>query len=177
MSPPARAVAHSFCSTAVVLALHVSATEAAPSLNFLPWSNFLADKDWRGRGGALWPLLQMQQHPAPAVGATYVGTMSMPILGKQTFMIRVLTRSHAQITLVGALNLDEPAKYAMSSDGSGVLEIEFSPPTLALLWRYRTRIRSVKYSRSDDSCRLVIQPGWSWIPAFHVRLSREQVAK
>ena len=107
---------------AVVLALHVSATEAAPSLNFLPWSNF------RGRGGSLWPLLQMEQHPAPAVGATYVGTMSMPILGRQTFMIRVLTRSHAQITLVGALNLDEPAKYAMSSDGSGVLEIEYSPP-------------------------------------------------
>merc|ERR1712151_442378 len=51
---------------------------------------------------------QQRQRHLPVPGALYSCTMTMPVIGRQTFMLHVLTRSRARITLQGRLNLDEP---------------------------------------------------------------------
>ena len=111
----------------------------------------------------------------PPNGAVYVGHMKLPLLGEQTFMLRIESRSSARITLVGAMSLDELAEYASegASDESGSgnlqLNMNFNEPTLNLLARYRTRIRSTLYNPDGDYATLVICPP---LLTIRVRLHR-----
>ena len=115
-------------------------------------------------------LLFGQQLPPP--GALYVGHMKLPILGQQTFMLRIVSRTKAKITLHGAMNLDEYGEYVVerSSSGEVSLHVDFNEPTLALLNRFKTRIRHVKYFDEDDYAELTIAP--LILPTFRVRLHR-----
>ena len=112
----------------------------------------------------------------PPYGAVYDCTVRMPIIGEQTFMLRVLSRTHAQIVLRGKLNLDEPAKYwtevNSGTEGRTRIRIAFNEPTLDLLARWRTRIRAVWYEHDGDYAILVIAP--PLIPAIRVRLARRR---
>ena len=135
------------------------------------WSTLVRDREllWKQRD-ALW--FAVHKERGPTVGTLYIGSMKMPVIGQQTFMLRILSRSRAQIVLMGALNLDEPAKYSIHK-GSSTVEIEFNEPTIDLLRRWRTRIRTVSYFHEDDTCELVIAP--PLVPAIRVRLrSSEQ---
>ena len=44
---------------------------------------------------------RLDRNGRPPVGAIYVGTMKMPVIGRQTFMLRVLDRQRCQIVLIG----------------------------------------------------------------------------
>ena len=116
-----------------------------------------------------WQLL-LSRPPAPTVGALYVGSMRMPVIGQQTFMLRITGRHSARIILRGALNLDEPAIWSAANDGSGRVDIEFNEPTIDLLRRWKTRISGVSYRYEDDTCQLIIAP--PLIPAIRMRLRR-----
>lgn len=113
---------------------------------------------------------------APPKGAVYCATVRMPVIGRQSFMLRVLSRSRARIVLQGRLDLDEPARYSPEQKGLKrgrvSLLIDFNEPTKRLLARWKTRIRAVLYDPSDDVTILVIQP--PVIPAIHVRMKRVQ---
>ena len=108
----------------------------------------------------------------PPPGALYVGHMKLPILGQQTFMLRIVSHTKAKITLHGAMNLDEYGDFVVerSSSGEVSLLVDFNEPTLALLNRYKTRIRHVKYFDEDDYAELTIAP--LILPTFRVRLHR-----
>ena len=69
--------------------------------------------------------------------------MKLPILGDQVFMLRIVSRTKAKITLVGGMSLDEFAPYSIDEKPGGPvrLRLDFNKPTLQLLARYRTRIR------------------------------------
>ena len=89
-------------------------------------------------------------------------------------MLRVLSRTQAQIILRGPLGLDEPAQYwaeaEAGTDGRTRIRIAFNERTLELLARWKTRIRAVWYDTSDDYAIIVIAP--PLIPAIRLRLER-----
>jgi len=119
----------------------------------------------------------------PPVGAVYSAVLKMPLIGRQTFILRILRRKRiavetdgierglAQITLIGAMNLDEPAEFTVGGDGQ--IELDFNAATVALLRRMRTRIRSCTYYMQEDYTVLVVAP--PLVPAIHVRLLREEL--
>jgi len=137
-----------------------------------PWSALLPHDQFWKQQKLLWRSLRKDW--APSVGSLFVGSMKMPVIGRQTFMLRIISRTRAQIILAGALNLDEPATYSMGDDGSGWVDIVFNEATLDLLRRWRTTIRAVTYRHEDDTCQLVIAP--PVIPAIRVRLRRKSDA-
>lgn len=110
----------------------------------------------------------------PPSGALYVGHIKLPILGQQTFMLRIVSRTRAKIILVGAMNLDEYGHYTVASSRPDEpfvsLLVNFNEPTLALLDRYKTRIRAVKYFDGADVAELEICP--LILPTIRVRLNR-----
>lgn len=85
---------------------------ATPQPNFSnlgAWSNQLAGRlrAWTQKNEKLW-----RQHEAmwrhrrtpsfrPPSGAVYVGTMHMPVIGKQSFVLKIRSRQRCQITLIG----------------------------------------------------------------------------
>ena len=152
---------------------HSAASHARSPLK--KWSHRL----WQ-RHEELWKKREMlfaagDRAQLPPNGAVYVGHMKLPILGQQTFMLRIESQSSARITLDGAMSLDELAEYASagaSDEGAGGdlhLNMDFNEPTLALLARYRTRIRSTLYNADGDYATLVICPP---LLTIRVRLHR-----
>jgi len=116
----------------------------------------------------------------PPAGAVYKAVMKMPLIGHQTFILRILSRRRAvdksgvgrgvaQITLVGKMNLNEPAEFTILEDGR--MELEFNQPTTALLRRMRTRISSCTYCADEDQSVLVVAP--PLVPAIHVCMHRQ----
>ena len=153
---------------ASLLAIALLLQPAGSSTTGLPsWTHLL-----REQSHELWSRHAARREAGPAVGALYVGAIHMPIIGMQTFMLKIVSRHRARIILVGHLNLDEPASYAGPHDGTGAVDIEFNEPTQDLLRRWKTRIRSVSYWHDDDTCQLEISP--PLIPAIRVLLRRDK---
>lgn len=133
----------------------------------LPLSQFC--EHWQGIGYVMrhrsWRNCH-QGHKFPPEGAVYAATLGMPIIGVQTFMFHIRNRrrghypgevrGRAQITLKGAMNLNEPALFHRHS--TGTIDMTFNEATLALLTRMRTRIVGATYSVENDSIELVIAP-------------------
>ena len=135
-----------------------------------PWMQRFAD------GSSLTWLRKpaLRQRRRLHVGSLYVGRINLPILGEQTFMMRIVSRSVLRITLIGAMNLDELAPFreeASESEGTvRRLSVAFNEPTRALLRRYRTRIRSTTYHEDGDYGMLEICP--LFLPTIRVKMSR-----
>ena len=111
----------------------------------------------------------------PPKGAVYVGTINLPILGMQTFMMTIVSRSVVRITLTGAMNLDEEAAYRderIAETPVVRLLMSFNEPTRQLLGRYKTTIRSTLYYAEGDYGVLVISP--LILPAIRVRMERRR---
>ena len=59
--------------------------------NIMTWRHS-QEESWRHR---------LDRGARPPTGAIYVGTMNMPVIGRQTFVLKVLGRQRCQITLIG----------------------------------------------------------------------------
>ena len=74
---------------------------SAITSSFTSWTSAWTRKNeelWR-RQEELWR--RLDRGARPPAGAIYVGTMNMPVIGRQTFMLKVLGRQRCQITLIG----------------------------------------------------------------------------
>ena len=128
-------------------------------------------EEWRRHEQALRLRLDSNNRPPP--GAIYVATVNMPVIGSQTFMLRVTERQRCQIVLIGPLSLNEPASYteeASESDDVASLVMRFNEPTLDLLRRWRTRIKATTWHRDGDWAELLVSP--PLIPAIRIRMAR-----
>lgn len=151
--------------------------------------NFLLN---HGHRLALWPPQVSGAKNLPPKGAIYVGVMNMPVIGRQTFALRILGRNSAQIILIGRLNLDEPATFQAeplsddssgssssstggSSVGKGVVNmlIDFNRPTLELLGNWKTRITRCTYDADEDYATITISP--PLVPSIRVKLRRTSI--
>jgi len=117
--------------------------------------------------------LQLDRSARPPTGAVYVGVMKMPVIGKQTFMLRVLGRQRCQIVLIGRLMLNQPATYVedrTTKVGDIELVMCFNEPTQDLLRRWRTRIKATRWHRDGDYATLVVQA--PLIPPITIKMLR-----
>merc|ERR1712224_1097494 len=98
----------------------------------------------------------------------------MPVIGSQTFMLRVLGRQRCQIVLIGPLSLNEPAGYSEAAhhpdSGEISLAMRFNEATMDLLRRWRTKIKSAAWHRGGDYATLLIAP--PLIPPIRIRMVR-----
>ena len=123
------------------------------------------EEQWRGR-------LHQLNSARPPPGAVYVGTMNMPVIGRQTFVLRLLGRQRCQIVLIGPLSLNEPATYAeervRKREDTLVLAVDFNAATLDFLKAWRTRIRECTWHVDGDYATILIKA--PVIPAIRVKM-------
>ena len=164
-------------TAALAVAALAAAAGAAPAPEKSSWHAKLWDRQegfWRQPFGG--PLAVWRPQPGvalPPKGAMFVGTMNMPVIGRQTFALRVLGKNSAQIILIGRLALDEPATFSAETDaetGRTRMDIDFNPRTLELLSNWRTRITRVEYDAAEDVATITISP--PLIPSIRVKLRR-----
>lgn len=105
---------------------------------------------------------------APPIGARYERELRLPVIGLQKLSLHILTKSAARITLIGALNLDEPIKYSI--DSAGNLLFQLSERTIRLLRRLGVSLRAAEYTPDGDSAAVTISP--PMIPPIRIALAR-----
>ncbi|KAL1500201.1 hypothetical protein AB1Y20_012870 [Prymnesium parvum] len=107
-------------------------------------------------------------------GAVYSCTVHLPIVGEQSFVLRIDSHRLARIILKGRLSLDEPAEFQVGSQAEHAQHVQvlisFNQATVDLLARWKTKIRAVLYHPEDDYTVLVIAP--PLIPAIRVKMER-----
>ena len=160
---------------AVLVAAASGPSPAPPSLSTATWRSFWQSREqlWREQEARWRQRLLDRGGGKPQAGAVYTRTLNMPVIGRQTFMLRVLGRQRCQIVLIGPLSLNEPASYVEESTAAnGVIRLAmvFNEPTLELLRRWRTRIKGTTWTRDGDFATLVVQP--PLIPAIRIRMER-----
>lgn len=92
--------------------------------------------------------------PGPPVGSYYKTTVSFPMLGKQEVLFYVASRSRANLTLKGILNIDDVVEY--SFDASGELTFQLSEKLQAKLDRFHCRLSSPIYDRTKDVSSIIL---------------------
>jgi len=103
----------------------------------------------------------------PPVGAAYKRTISLPVIGKQTVELVILSDKLARIMLSGRLMIDEPVSYSFSE---GKLSFELSQATKRLLRRFRTSLEAAGYDGRTDTSWVDV---WPPLPlSVRIRLSR-----
>lgn len=108
----------------------------------------------------------------PPVGAVYTRTISLPVIGKQTVELSILSKGLARIVLSGRmLNVDEPVTYTFVD---GRLSFELSEETKRTLRRFRTSLEGAGYDGELDESWVVV---WPPLPlSVRIRLKRAQGA-
>ena len=104
------------------------------------------------------------------VGASYTGALQLPVLGQQSLRLTVTTDRQAQITLAGAINLNEPIEYSLGPEGK--LAFILNEATDGVLKRLGTRLLQAEYHKANDSSEITIAP--PLVPAIRVQLMRAE---
>ena len=104
----------------------------------------------------------------PPLGAVYSRTVRLPVIGKQTVELAIVSSNQARLMLSGRLNLDEPVSYSFSE--SGELRFELTEATQRLLRRFRTTLDAAGYDGGTDTSWVVV---WPPLPlSVRIRLKR-----
>lgn len=91
------------------------------------------------------------------VGAFYTLSLNVPVIGSQTFELKILSPSVAHLRIKGRiLNINDTVRYHLDEDGN--LEFSLSEKTKRILRRFRTSLSSVEYCNETDTPRVVVNP-------------------
>merc|ERR1711892_667322 len=82
----------------------------------------------------------------PPLGTKYASVVQLPVIGEQHFGLSVTSDREAQLTLQGAIDLDEPIQYSVGSDGK--LEFTLSETTTRILGRLGTTLLHAEYFKA-----------------------------
>ena len=107
---------------------------------------------------------------SPPVGATYKRSLSLPVIGKQTIELKIISDCDARIMISGRLHLDEPVRYSFSPEGQ--LKFELTDTTHRILRRFRTTLDAAGYDGATDTSWVVV---WPPLPlSIRIQLKREE---
>mmetsp|Transcript_17445 Transcript_17445/g.33105 ORF Transcript_17445/g.33105 Transcript_17445/m.33105 type:complete len:163 (+) Transcript_17445:234-722(+) len=90
-------------------------------------------------------------------GSTYRTELSVPVLGTQSFVLKILDDSNARIWIHGVLKLDDSISYAVD-EVTGKISFVLTEKTKRVLRRFGTRLGSVGYDAERDEARLEVKP-------------------
>lgn len=100
------------------------------------------------------------------LGTKYASVVQLPVIGEQHFGLSVTSDREAQLTLQGAIDLDEPIQYSVGSDGK--LEFTLSETTTRILGRLGTTLLHAGACLLLDSpirCMTLPAPSWPCLPS------------
>jgi hypothetical protein len=101
-------------------------------------------------------------------GALYSRTLTLPIIGRQTVSLAIVSPSVARLLLSGHLVLDEPVVYQFLP--SGDIKFHLTDETKRVLRAYRTTLIRAEYEEVSDTPVVVLSPP---LPTLvHFRLKR-----
>lgn len=89
-------------------------------------------------------------------GSIYRSEVSVPVLGPQSFVLKIIDENTARIWIRGVLKLDDSIRYAV--DDMGRISFMLTDKTKRILRRFGTRLGSVGYDAERDEARLEVQP-------------------
>ena len=92
-----------------------------------------------------------------APGSIYRSEMSVPVLGPQSFVLKILDDTTARIWIRGVLKLDDSIEYTVD-EATRKISFVLTDKTKRLLRRFGTRLGSVGYDPDRDEARLEVQP-------------------
>ena len=92
----------------------------------------------------------------PPPGAVYHRTVRLPVIGRQTVRLSIVSTTKATLQLQGALNIDEPVAYRISSTGE--LSFELTDATQAVLKRFRTSLIAAGFDPDTDGAYVIVWP-------------------
>lgn len=90
-------------------------------------------------------------------GALYRTEVLVPVLGPQSFVLKILDDSTARIWIRGVLRLDDSISYRVDED-TGKIFFVLTDKTQRVLRRFGTRLGSVGYDAERDEARLEVKP-------------------
>lgn len=89
-------------------------------------------------------------------GSIYRSEVSVPVLGPQSFVLKIIDENTARIWIHGVLKLDDSIRYTV--DEMGKISFVLTDKTKRILRRFGTRLGSVGYDAELDEARLEVQP-------------------
>jgi hypothetical protein len=93
----------------------------------------------------------------PPTGAVYQKTLPIPVLGRQSFRLHILSEGRAHLRIDGVLQVDEVLDYTVRP--CGAFSLLLVPETLQrVLKRFRTTLVEFGYDRSADLPYVVVRP-------------------
>mmetsp|Transcript_31478 Transcript_31478/g.74833 ORF Transcript_31478/g.74833 Transcript_31478/m.74833 type:complete len:191 (-) Transcript_31478:120-692(-) len=105
----------------------------------------------------------------PPLGTKYRSVVELPVIGEQHFGLSITSDREAQLTLKGAIDMDEPIHYNVGVDGK--LEFQLSETTTRFLDRLGTTLLHAEYFKANDSAEITIAPPLG-VPVVRVTLMR-----
>ena len=101
--------------------------------------------------------LRPPRHSLFVPGSIYRSEMSVPVLGPQSFVLKILDDTTARIWIRGVLKLEDSIEYTVD-DTTGKIAFVLTDKTKRLLRRFGTRLGSVGYDADRDEAQLEVQP-------------------
>ena len=93
----------------------------------------------------------------PKVWAQYHLQKKIPVLGKQTFQLRILQENVAELLINGMLEVKDVIHYTVD-ERSGEFSFTLSERTNMILKRFRTKLLAATYCPKTDRSSIIVQP-------------------
>lgn len=90
-------------------------------------------------------------------GSVYRSEVSVPVLGRQSFILQILDDNTARIWIRGILKLDDFIRYAVD-EVTGKISFALTEKTKRVLQRFGTRLGNVGYDSERDEAWLEVKP-------------------
>ena len=100
------------------------------------------------------PPLQGLCAPSPPTGAIYKKTLPIPVLGRQTFTLRILSDRRAHLQIAGVMNVDQILYYKVKP--CGAFSMPLPEELQRVLRKFRTRLVEFGYDRVTDLPYVVV---------------------
>ena len=123
------------------------------------------------RSTILWLATAASALVHPPSGAVYQRTVKLPVIGKQTIELQIISSTLARLNLSGRLKIVEPVQYAMDED-TGIFQFTLSPATKRILRKFRTSLCNAGWISDTDTAWVEV---WPPLPVpIRIRLQRLQ---
>lgn len=93
----------------------------------------------------------------PPVNAQYELKISIRVIGQQSFKLRILSETRAELIIDGMLKLRDEINF-MTDPATGQLSFSLSKKTLSILKRFRTSLRHANYCSTTDIPVVIVRP-------------------
>ena len=93
----------------------------------------------------------------PPLNSYYETTMKIPIIGYQSFRLRIKSTTLAELAIEGILNINDEVPYSVN-EVTGELNFCLSQVTTSILRKFRTKLIKASYCHKTDTPMIEVRP-------------------